>query len=65
MKEMEVKADDIGTFHATERAQIPSIECPECGTATPLLKLVTDSRCENCGLDITLKMETGSLNEDQ
>lgn len=65
MKEREIQVDDIGSFYATEHAQIPSIQCPECGTATPLQKLVTESLCENCGLGIILKIETGSLNEDQ
>lgn len=47
----------IGTYYATEHAKLPGIECPRCESINPLGKLVADKKCENCGLNISLRMK--------
>lgn len=47
----------IGTYYATENAKLPGIECPRCESVNPLGKLVADKKCENCGLNISLRMK--------
>jgi hypothetical protein len=59
MFEQIVTRSDVGTYYATENAQLPSLECPRCDNVTPLQKLVSDQECETCGLEITLKMFVG------
>ena len=58
MVEHIVTPTDIGTYYATENAQLPSIECPRCDHVTPLNKLVSDKECENCGMTMSLKLVT-------
>lgn len=52
-----ITPDRIGTYYATEHAKLPGIECPRCESVNPLGKLVADKKCENCGLDISLRMK--------
>lgn len=54
-----VTKNDIGTYYATEHAQLPSIMCPRCESVTPLQKLVIDRECENCGMIMDLRMVVG------
>ena len=53
-----VTPSNIDTYHATELVQVPSIKCPECGTATPLSKLVAEQECENCKTTLKIHIET-------
>jgi DNA-directed RNA polymerase subunit RPC12/RpoP len=58
-----ITVEDIGTYYATENAQLPSIMCPECNSVTPLTKLVSEKECENCSTKIELKIETEQQNK--
>lgn len=50
-----VNEQDIGTFYATEKAQLPTLKCPNCGSAvTSLYTIVTEQTCQNCNKKIQL-----------
>lgn len=50
--------DDLGTLYATEAAQLPTIECPACGSSTTdLWTLLSGNQCENCGAEIQLAIK--------
>jgi Zn finger protein HypA/HybF involved in hydrogenase expression len=55
-----ITPNDIGTYYATENAQLPSIKCPRCESVTPLQKLASNRSCENCGMRMDLRLVAGS-----